>query len=219
MISFLSKGKISALVMGSLLAFSGSFSANAGLTTPDMNDPVVVESLEKAEGYLKNLTTVSSRFIQANADGSYFEGDMYMHRPGRMRFEYDEPIPFLLVADGTFFIHVDKQLEQTMHIPLGSTPANFLLDENLSLQNGLTLSGFEKTNGLLRFELYQTEEPDLGSMLLTFTDKPLVLKQWTVKDAQQNETTVTLVNPTMGQELDPELFKFIDPWSIKKIEK
>lgn len=219
MIRLFTKRKLTSVLAGLLLSVATAAPLHAAVSPPDLNDPEVIASLEKAENYLKELTTVASRFIQANPDGSYLEGDMYMHRPGRMRFEYDAPIPILLVANGTFFIHVDKQLKQTMHIPLGSTPANMLLSEELSLQEGLTLSGFEKTNGLLRFQLHQTEEPELGSMLLTFTDHPLALKQWTITDAQQNETTVTLVNPTLGQDLDPELFKFIDPWRNKRNNK
>ncbi|WP_420548518.1 LolA family protein [Curvivirga sp.] len=190
--------------------------ANAALTTPDLNDPEVIRSLEMAEEFFSLLTTMEARFIQANPDGSYLEGDMYMHRPGRMRFEYDDPVPILLVADGTFFIHVDKQLKQVMHIPLGSTPANFMLSEDLSIKDGLNLIGYERVNGILRMQFEQTDEPELGSMILTFTDDPMMLKQWTIIDAQQNRTTVTIIAPRFGDELDPDLFYFVNPWNKRR---
>ncbi|MBV9252573.1 MAG: outer-membrane lipoprotein carrier protein LolA, partial [Acetobacteraceae bacterium] len=46
---------------------------------------------------------------------------------------------------------------------------------------------------------------------LYFADNPLVLRQWTVLDAQRQETRVTLYNVQSGGHFDPDLFNFIDP--------
>ena len=200
----------------SIFTARGALAANNGPDLPDPNSPELKIALDQVEAYLASLTTVDGRFIQANPDGSYLEGSMYIHRPGRMRFEYDEPVPFLLVADGTFFIHVDKQLKNTTHIPLGATPANFLLSDELTIRDGLTVSGYERVNGLLRLSLFQTDDPDLGKILLTFTEDPFTLKQWTIVDSQFNQTTVTLISPRFGADLDPALFKFKDPWRNKR---
>lgn len=177
-----------------------------------LKNPEVVASLNQIEGYMKSITTMSSRFIQVNPDGSYVEGKMYLNRPGRMRFEYDPPVQILLVANGTFFIYVDKELKQVTHVLLSSTPANIILNEDFSLQNKLKVIGYERQNGLVRIEVMEREEPDNGTALLTFTEKPMQLKQWTITDAQQNRTSVTLIDPISGEELDSELFHFINPW-------
>ena len=170
------------------------------------------DTLNSIEDYMNSITTIEGRFIQANPDGSYAEGQMYLSKPGKMRFEYDPPIPIMLVANGVFFIHVDKELKNTTHIPLDSTPASFFLSENFSFDETLTLSAFEQQNGLIRLKLFQTEDPELGSLILTFTETPLELKQWTILDTQNLQTTVTLVGTQFGTEIDPELFNFKDPW-------
>ncbi len=173
-------------------------------------------TVELIQGYLNDLTTVSGRFIQSNADGSYVEGDFFMERPGRMRFEYDDPVPFLLVADGSDFIYVDRKLEQVTYLPLSQTPAYFLLREQFSFDDGLTLTGFRHEAGLYRLEVIQEDEPDSGSITLTFTDRPLSLRQWTVLDAQGAATRVTLVQPRFGVPLQRDLFRFVNPWRGKQ---
>jgi outer membrane lipoprotein-sorting protein len=37
------------------------------------------------------------------------------------------------------------------------------------------------------------------------------LRQWTVLDAQRQETRVTLYNVETGGRFDPKLFEFVDP--------
>ena len=166
----------------------------------------------RIEEYLNRLTSVHGRFIQANPDGTYVEGDFYLDRPGKLRFEYDAPSPYLLVADETHFIYVDRKLEQVTYLPLSSTPAYFLVRENISFGDGLRLVDYRHEAGLHRLSLVQEDEPDGGSIVLTLTDKPLALRQWTIVDAQGAVTRVTLVDPTFGLELDRTLFRFVNPW-------
>ena len=197
---------------GVSIAAQGETSDQANGLDQILKNPEVVASLNQIEGYMKSITTMSSRFIQVNPDGSYVEGDMHLSRPGRMRFEYDPPVQILLVANGTFFIYVDKELKQVTHILLSSTPANIILDEDFSLHNKLKIIGYERQGGLVRVEVIERDEPDNGSALLTFTEQPMQLKQWTITDSQQNRTSVTLIDPIAGEDLDPELFRFFNPW-------
>ena len=57
----------------------------------------------------------------------------------------------------------------------------------------------------------RTHSPGDGSLTLMFADNPLTLRQWTVIDAQRQETRVTLYNVELGGRFDPKLFEFVDP--------
>ena len=188
--------------------------AQARAETPavDLKNPEVVGTLNQLEDYLTAITTIKSRFIQANPDGSYVEGTMYLNRPGKARFEYDPPVPVLLVATGNFFIHVDKELKQVTHIPLSSTPAYFLLREDITFDDALEITGFARRNGLIRISMVERDNPDSGEVSLTFAESPMELKQWTITDAQHLRTTVTLVDAEKGMALDEDLFHFFNPW-------
>ena len=64
-------------------------------------DPANVPADLKRVDYAMNHTaSFSGRFAQYAADGSFAQGQVYIKRPGKLRFEYDAPNPLLIVSDG-----------------------------------------------------------------------------------------------------------------------
>lgn len=175
--------------------------------------PEQIATINRVETYLNQLTTLDSRFVQIDPNGNFSEGTVFLSRPGRMRFEYDPPSQLLLVADGTWFIYVDKELEEVSHIPLDSTPAGFLLQDEISLTGEYKVTDVSAGNGLVTIDVIERLAPENGKVQLVFEDRPLQLKQWTVTDAQGLDTRVTLINGRFGRELDAELFRFKNPWN------
>ncbi len=183
--------------------------------------PMVLSPAEKVlvgniEDYLNGITTLEARFVQITARGNATRGKFYLKRPGRMRFEYDEPTPYLLVSDGTWFIYVDKELEQVTYLPLGKTPADLLLRENFSFTDGLVLIGLERGGGRIRAVVVDAEEPDAGEVTLTFNANPLTLRSWTVRDPQGQRIQVTLTEAQYGVKLDPDLFRYVNRFERRR---
>lgn len=171
-----------------------------------------LDAVNRIEAYLNRIETVRAEFLQSSSNGATARGELYISRPGRLRIEYQPPVPILVVADGTFLIYHDRELNQVSYIPLGSTPAGILLDERIALTGGdLTITGFEQANGMVRVTLVRTDNPMEGSLSLFFTDSPLTLRRWAVTDAQGIVTDVSLVKTQFGVPLDPELFRFKNP--------
>lgn len=166
--------------------------------------------LNQIEEYLNSLTTLQSRFIQVNPDGTPVEGTISMRRPGEMRVEYDPPSPHLMVANGTFLIVIDQQLEEATHLPLNLTPAYFFLRENIAFNDGLSVLGLEQAAGLIRFQIALDNDLGAGSVIVTLQERPLTLRQWTVIDGQNTRTRVTLVDSRFGLPLTDDLFTYID---------
>ncbi len=167
--------------------------------------------LARVESYMNALGTIQSRFVQANPDGSYSEGTMYLQRPGRLRFEYDPPDPYLIITQGKWFIFIDTDLEQATYVPLKETPAYFIVRENVRFGGKLRVTAFRRADNVLRIELEQAGQPDAGRVTLVFTDAPLQLRKWRVVDAQGNLTDTTLINPRYGVPLSDELFVYEEP--------
>ena len=166
--------------------------------------------IDRIESYLNTLRTLEARFVQNNPDGGFAQGKLYLHRPGRMRFIYDPPVPLQLYADGNLLIHVDTELEQVSHYPLEETPAHFLLRADINFRKGLTVKRYEHANKVVRIELVDGKNSDIGSVMLTFSDAPLQLRSWTITDAQGLRTELALVDARFGGQLDPRLFRFTD---------
>lgn len=218
-LSAITRGLSAAAALLLVVAVAGLGSAGPADAAPrSLKDPEVVGEINRIQGYLNGITSLESRFIQVNPDGSSWTGKVYVQRPGKFRFEYDPPIPHLLVANGLWFIHVDKQLQETNVLPLIKTPAHFLVRKDISFKKGLTITKYDKAPGLMQVSVITDDNPELGEMTLTFTDKPLELRKWSIRDVQDNTTQVTLQNTRFGMKLDPQLFKFVEQGDSIKAE-
>ena len=107
---------------------------------------------------------------------------MYLQRPGRLRFEYDPPDPYLIITHGKWFIYVDKELDEATFVPVDKTPAYFIVKEDIRFGESLRVRSFRSANNVFRVEVEQAGEPDSGRVLLIFTDAPLQLRKWQVID-------------------------------------
>lgn len=177
----------------------------APLTAADRAD------IARIEAYLAQLRTLKARFFQVAPDGRTSTGAAWLQRPGRMRFQYDPPSPFLLVGGNGLLVFHDAQLKQTSNIPLGNTPLGILLREQVRLSGDVTVTGITRMPGQLQVSLVRTASPADGTLTLVFADNPLALRQWSVIDAQRLETRVTLTDVELGGNFDQSLFTFIDP--------
>ena len=180
--------------------------SHATLTAQDRADITRIESLPK-----RHVRTLHSRFRQIAPNGGMSQGQAWLERPGRMRFEYDPPSPFLLVGGHGLLVFHDSKLNQTSNVPLSSTPLGLLLQDNLRLSGDITVTGLARAPGQLQVRLLRTKSPADGALTLIFADAPLALRQWSVLDAQRQETRVTLYNVDLGGAFDQKLFQFVDP--------
>ena len=188
-----------------LLAPPAWSQAPAALTSQDRTD------IARVETYLNGIHTLHARFRQIAPNGGTSEGQVWLERPGRMRFQYDPPSPFLLVGGHGLLVFHDSKLQQTSNIPLGSTPLGLLLQDNVRLSGDVTVAGLARAPGQLQLRLFRTKSPADGSLTLVFADAPLALRQWSVVDAQRQETRITLYNIELGGTFKQSLFEFIDP--------
>lgn len=167
--------------------------------------------LARIETYLDGLRTMKAHFLQVAPSGAISQGTVWLDRPGRMRFQYDPPSPLLLVAGHGLVVFHDKSLNQTTNIPIGQTPLGILLSDHVHLGGDVTVTGMQHLPGQIQVSLVRTSSPGDGTLTLVFADNPLALRQWTVTDAQRQQTTVTLYNAEIGGAFDQKLFQFIDP--------
>ncbi len=163
------------------------------------------------ETYLNSIATMKARFLQVAEDGTLATGDFYLRRPGRLRFEYDPPVPILVVADSIWIVFEDSELRQVDRLPLSSTPLSILVADEVSLGDGAVVSEISASGGLLQIALRDTENPDEGVLTLVFDARPLRLRQWLVTDSLGQTTEITLSDLEINIPLDPRLFVYDEP--------
>lgn len=167
--------------------------------------------LARITTYLDGTRILKARFLQVGPDGDTSEGTAWLSRPGRMRFEYDPPSPFLLVAGFGSAVFFDRQLKQTSAVPLSSTPLGLLLAEHITFGDEARVLGIGRLPGQIQVTVARASAPEEGSLTMVFADQPLALRQWAVVDAQRQETRVSLFNIQLGGDFPATMFQFEDP--------
>ena len=175
-------------------------------------------NIARVEAYFNAITTLSAQFSQIAPDGQVAEGDFYLRRPGRLRFEYAPPVPLLIVADGFRLILYDYELGQVNAWPVAATPLGPLVARTVDLINSGHAQAVETEPGILRLTLVDPDRPDDGSITLVFRDDPLELRYWEVTDPQGLVTVVVLTGMRIDPDLEPELFVFKDPVAGEEVE-
>lgn len=172
--------------------------------------PDEVSIVRRVEVYLNELKSVSARFIQISSNGSLSEGKVSIQRPGQMRFEYDPPVPIVMVANGATLLYFDKKLKQSTYLPLWKTPLWFLIREKVELHKDIQILRAQESDSTIQLELKAEGESDGTQMTLLFSDNPISLKKWEVVDAQGITTQVSLINPVYDTTIDEAIFKTDD---------
>lgn len=162
----------------------------------------------KVSAYLSTLQNVSGNFVQVGPDGSRTTGDLYLQKPGKIRFEYDAPSPIAIVADGTSVIVRDRKLATQDVYPLSQTPLRFLLSDRIDLLKDTNVVGISADDVYVSVTI-EEKQPLVGTsrLMLMVGAKDNKLKQWTVTDPQGYDTTVAVYNLDTSKKLDPGLFK------------
>lgn len=168
-------------------------------------------SVTRIENYLQTLGTARARFLQTAPNGAQTIGTFYLNRPGKLRFEYDDPVEDFIVADGYFIYFYDAELGEQSNAPIGQTLADFLLRPDLQLSGDITVTDIRRGGKLLQVTLVQTEDPGAGSITLGFEEDPLKLKKWRVLDPTGAITEIELFKLQTGMALDDNLFVYMNP--------
>ena len=171
--------------------------------------PAQAEKLPLAElsRYLNALTTLEAEFTQINADGTISTGQIYIHRPGRIRFEYNKPDDSLIIAGGGQVAIFDaKSNTGPEQYPLARTPLSIILARNVDFNRSGMITGHKSDGKTTTIRAQDPEHPEYGHIELVFTSSPVELRQWIITDDSGTQTTVVLGELKKGGNLGASLF-------------
>jgi outer membrane lipoprotein-sorting protein len=163
--------------------------------------------LKAIEAYHNQLKTLQAHFQQTNFDGKRLSGKFYLWRPGLMRLEYAPPSQELIVADGTYVTHMRKDLDEVTSVAIDSTPAAILLGDSIQFDKDIKVVALEKDKGQVLLTLNREGDSEGAELTLIFNERPLLLTEWIVKDADGRRTHVQLDAIQTGVRLPKSLFK------------
>ncbi|MGF7157155.1 LolA family protein [Bartonella heixiaziensis] len=141
------------------------------------------------------IKTMTGDFIQFSPKGKMSQGTFYLERPGKIRFIYKK-IPLQIIADGKFVGINNRALNTWNFSQLLRTPMKFLLDDKIDVSSGRLLA-FREDPGAVTIVL-RDKSIGAGQIRMVFDPRNTALRQWTIVDQQNLETTVQIMNVRTG---------------------
>ena len=162
--------------------------------------------LNEINAYLNGLKTAVANFKQVNPNGSTTPGTVYIHRPGRVRFEYKGDNTLVLASGGQVAVFDKKSNTGAQQYPLSKTPLSIILADNVNLGRSGMVTGYTEKKGNTIVTAQDPAHPQYGSIQMVFTPNPTKLRQWVVTDDKGKRTTVVLGEIATGVGISPSKF-------------
>ena len=201
--------RLGGLVAGLALAVAASLAPlplTAAGTPAGQLSPAEQETLGEINTYFNSVKTMHGDFVQFGPDGDQVEGKFYLERPGKIRFYYNPPAQLDIIADGKSVSVKDRKLNTQDIWPLNETPLRFLLAEKTDLTKDTSVVGVVVESDLVTVVVEDRTTFNSGKLTLIFDAQTFDLKQWTVTDAQGQDTSVAIYNITANGPSNPKLF-------------
>ncbi len=164
-------------------------------------------SLSQISGYLNQLQTAQGGFTQINSDGTLYTGQIYIKRPGRIRFEYNPPSESMVIAGGGQLAVFDARSNTgPERYPLNQTPLSIILQPNVDFERERMVTNLTSDGTTTTVTAQDPDNPNYGSIQMVFTANPVELRQWVVTDDLGTQTTVILNDLETGATLGDILF-------------
>lgn len=178
-----------------------------GGVQPAVDGRATAATVQRITDYYNSVQSMTGTFTQTDPDGSRRTGDFYMQKPGRVRFQYDDPSPVELIANGQSVAVRDRRLNTQDITPLGQTPLRFLLAQQVDLARDKHVTDIFQDERFVTVVMQQ-QVPMMGTyrLLLLFDVKSGALKQWIITDPQGYDTQVVLNTSKPNTNPDPRLF-------------
>jgi outer membrane lipoprotein-sorting protein len=185
----------------------GAAPVSLGPFNPAAVTPQQAAALRQINAYLNSVRVMSGTFTQLAPDGTRSQGQFWVSKPGKLRFQYASPNPLELVADGrSLAVRNRKDNTQDLYF-ISQTPLRFLLADSINLIQDASLVGLYGDKDTVTVTL--EEKSSIGGtarIALMFSATNSSLKQWTITDAQGYDTTVAIYDVDTKSQPNNKLF-------------
>ena len=201
-------------IAGAAVSAALVVSAPAALIAPSVAQAQSGD-LAQAVAALRGISTMRANFEQIDRAGKRLTGVMTLKRPGRIRFQYEKGVPFLIVSDGRALTFVDYGVRQVQRWPITNSPLGALLDPKRDVMKYGKVQPHSNPN-IIAVEVRDKGHPEYGVITLVFIRKGsapggLELASWAAIDSQNTRTQVNLSNHQYGVAVADSAFRFNDP--------
>jgi len=212
------------------LRLRGAAFAIAGLGLIALNQPSLAATeieltreqtaaVGKISSFINGFKTLQGEFTQTGPKGTVSRGVFYLQKPGKMRFEYASPNPFVIVSDGNWVTIKNRSKDKADQYPLSQTPLRLVLSDRVNIAKEAKILAVDDTDSSITVTLEDRKNIVPGQLILVYDKASNTLQQWVVVDGKGRRTTVALENMVPGVNPDPDLFKIAVKRTLNQSKK
>lgn len=177
--------------------------------------------IEKLNQFVNKVQTFEAHFQQTvlGPDGNVIEqaeGEFQLERPGKFRWDYQQPYPQQIVADGERIWFYDVDLEQvtvkSQQEALADTPAT-LLSGDIVPEDKYDIQSLPSNDGLQWVQLMPKEQ-DSNFQAVTLAFDGNTLNQMVMRDSFDQRTRLSFSQVRENPEFNNDTFAFTPPAGI-----
>ncbi|HMO73726.1 MAG TPA: outer membrane lipoprotein carrier protein LolA [Sphingopyxis sp.] len=195
------------------LALAPAAAGALALGVPAVAQPA--NTLSSVQSHLKATTSMTADFVQTDRNGQRLSGQLTLKRPGKIRFQYQQGVPLLIVGDGSSLTMIDYEVKQVQRWPVKNSPLGALLDPDRDLTQYAKIvpTGSDE---VVSVEVRDPKRPEYGTITMVFVrdgaaPAGLRLRGWVALDSQNNRTRIDLSNQKFNVAVAESAFKWTDP--------
>ena len=163
------------------------------------------DSAQQIANHFASVKTMTGEFVQFGPNGEQTGGKFFIDRPGKLRFNYEDPSPVRVISDGKALVVGNRKLRTWDLYPLDKTPLKLLLSDRIDLSKQMVHSVKEDPD-LTTIVLGDKSIFGDSTITLMFDPKSFELRQWTIRDAQGKDTSVMIFNEQTGVRFASNVF-------------
>lgn len=163
------------------------------------------QTAQNIANHFASVKTMMGEFVQLSPDGKQIAGKFYISRPGKLRFNYEDPSPLRVISDGKNLAVGNQKLKTWSLYPLRTTPLKLLLANRINLKSS-DVKSVTVTDELTTVVMGNRNIFGRSTITMMFDTQTYDLRQWTITDAQNKDTTVLIFNVETGIELARRIF-------------
>lgn len=187
------------------IALMGAIMIGTGIDLSTSDAQAAPAGAQEIANHFSRVKSMTGEFVQFGPNGEQTGGKFFLERPGKIRFNYEQPSPVRVVADGKTVLVNNRKLDTWQLYPLSKTPLKLLLDNRIDLKGKKVQSVKEEAD---LTTVVMTDKSIFGRSKITmmFDPKTYDLRQWTITDNQGKDTTVMIYNVQEGVKFHKSVF-------------
>lgn len=196
------------------------------LVAPAMGAPATAPGMDRLQDFMQRVQSMRASFRQEIVNGNQeiietASGHVVLQRPGRFRWDYEQPYQRAVVADGKRLWLYEADLQQVTVRPLvaglGETPAALLTGERAILDRFEYVNSWAGENVVWVRLRPRSADSDFDSVAIAFAGRDPV--QFELNDRLGQQTRMFFSELQINVPVDKSLFQFQVPAGVDVIRE